>query len=138
MTKTHTLRNEATPLLILTTLLTLAWCCATAFPANTPVAWSLPGAGEISLSKTLAVWLLPLAGLALYALSLAVKLAPVPVTNPARRARVITVGENLTLWALLAVYTVASLSAISVAMPVGFQVALGVGLLLFLASALPD
>ena len=136
MTKAHPLTDEATPLLILTTLLTLAWSSSTAFPNDASVAWSLPVAGKIALSKTLAVWLIPLAGLALYALSLLVKLAPLPVTTHLRRARVFHVGENLTLWALLAVYVVASLSAVSVAMPLGWQVALGIGLLLFLASAL--
>ena len=132
MTKTHTLTNEATPLLILTTLLTLAWSSSTAFPNNTPVFWSLPGAGEISLSKTLAVWLIPLAGLALYSLSLMVSLVPLPVTIQKRHTRAFSVGKNLTLWTLLAVYTVASLSAVSVAMPLGFQVALGSG-----AAAVP-
>ena len=136
MTKAHTLNNEAPSLLILTTLLILAWSCSGAFSSMATVAWSLPVAGEISLSRTLAVWLLPLAGIAVYMLSLMVSLVPSHVTHSARRARALTVGKNVMLWTLLTVYTVASLSAVSVAMPLGLQVALGIGLLLFLASAL--
>jgi hypothetical protein len=136
MTKTQLLDHETTPLLILTTLIALAWNSASALPDNTPVLWNLPGAGEIGLSKPMAVWLIPLAGLAIYMLSLVVSLVPSPVAVHVRGTRVFTVGKSLTLWTLMTVYTIATLSAVSVTMPLGFQVALGIGFLLFLASAI--